>query len=291
MKIEFEVLKRLYVEENKKQREIAIILNRTQSTVSYFCKKYKLDKTKELKEQKHWSEEDKETLMDLIGIYSYKAIANILGRTEKAIDEKRKKLELGDTRKATEYLNANELAEALGRVSNTIRNWLNNYGLPHTKRVLAKERRFYRIDVKQFWKWAKKNNDLMRWDLYKLGSLANEPKWIEEVRKVKSSKSMRRRWTKADETYLLFYYNQGFTLKEIGIKLNRTMKSIDQRLLKLNVKRKQIQLEWKKEEEAALIEMRKQGKTFGFIAEELGRSTDGVKAKNYYIESKQSLTY
>jgi len=37
--IELEVLKRLYVDENKRQREIATILNVNQTEVSYYCKK------------------------------------------------------------------------------------------------------------------------------------------------------------------------------------------------------------------------------------------------------------
>lgn len=242
------------------------------------------------KEQKHWSKEDEQKLKELLGTQSYKTIAKILGRTQKAISEKRNSMELGSTNQATEYLNANQLAEALKRTSATIRAWINKRGLPHTKRVLANERKFYRIDVDLFWKWAKKNNGLMRWDLYELGTLPGEPKWILKE-KENYIKPKRRTWTQTDNTYLMFYYKQGMKLKEIGEKLDRTEKAIDQRLVDLKAKRKIIQLGWKEEEEKTLTEMRKQGKTFEFIAEELGRSTDGVKAKSYYIDRKTSLAY
>lgn len=256
-------------------------------TMKYIKVEFEEDEIKEKPKmkRKRWTDEEKEQLKELIGIYNYEIIAQKLNRTAKAVIEMRLRLNLDEPINATEYLNSAQLAECLGRSPCTIRKWISKKNLPHKKKILAKEREFYRIDTKEFWEWAEQHKELMRFDLYRLGNIPNEPKWVIEAKK-KAETPKRRKWNNADDANLLFYYNRGLKLSEIAIKLDRSEKAIDQRLIKLKIKRKNIQLNWKKEEEAILIQMRKEGKSISFIADELGRSIDGVNYKFRHIKEK-----
>lgn len=298
MKIEREILEKLYVKEGKKQKEIAITLNSTQSVVSYFCKKYKLKKIKTDKTiinyRRHWSQEDIEQLEELHGTCTYKTIAKILGRTVKAVETKKNRLGLGEATKATEFLNASELAAALNRSQSSVMRWINFKGLPHIKKKLAHERKFYRIDVKEFWKWAY-NNDLMAWERYEINSLANEPSWLLEEKKKtnQKSKNVRIRWNETDTMLLTNYYKIGMSLKDIAKKLNRTMHSVDSRLVMLGVKRNIVHIPWHEREIDILMDGRAKGITFREISEELGREITVVQKKYriLMLEQNKSLTY
>ncbi len=178
-----EILTDLYSKQGKKQVEIAKILNVKRTLVNYYCQKYNLKPFKYKRNGKHWTKEEIELLESLYGTYSYNVLSKKLDRSPKSIECKKQKLSLGKIIEATEYINSNELGRALKRNPCTIRKWIKENGLPCSKRVLKLERKFYRIDVKEFWRWAKKNNDLMDWDRYEIGNLPNEPKWILEEKK------------------------------------------------------------------------------------------------------------
>ena len=63
-------------------------------------------------------------------------------------------MNLGSPQQATEYINMSELGECLGRSKSTIKRWIKLKGLPHSKRIISKKDKMYRIDVQKFWKWA-----------------------------------------------------------------------------------------------------------------------------------------
>lgn len=299
MKIELQVLKRLYIDENKKQREIAELLNSYQSTVAYYIKKYKLNEIKRSARyknmNKYWSEKDIETLTSLYGTCSYTELSKTLGRTEKSIQTKANRLGLGSVMIANEYLTLNELARAIGRRPNTVKRWINDLGLPARMRILAKVKKFYQIRVESFWNWAKNNKDLMAWDRYEINTLANEPGWIaeEKKKKVNKSKNVKTRWNENEEARLIFLYNQGRTLIEIAEELNRSVKAIDGKLVVLKVKRNQVHVGWREEETEILFSMRSQGICYREIAEELGRGLEVVQKKHKLLiaEQNKSITY
>lgn len=299
MKIDKIVLEKLYIEENKKQREIAKILGTIQTTVAYYVKKYNLSEikrsTKYKNNNKYWSEEEIETLTRLYGTCSYSELSKVLGRTGKSIETKKTRLGLGGVTVANEYLTLNELAKAIGRRPNTVKRWINNLKLPGKLKVLVKSKKFYQIKVEDFWKWAKENKDLMAWDKYKINNLPNEPVWVIEEKKKKTNKSknVKTRWNKNEEIRLVFLYKQGKTLTEIAKDLDRTMKSIDGKLVALKVKRNQVHVEWREEETKILFDMRAKGICYREIAEELGRELEVVqkKHKTLIIKQNKAITY
>jgi len=299
MRIELQILKKLYIDENKKQREVAEELGTYQTTVAYYIKKYGLNEikrsSKHKNNNKYWSEQDIETLTSMYGICSYAKLSQMLGRTEKSIQTKVVRLELGSATIANEYLTLNELANAIGRRPNTVKRWINELGLEGKLKVLTKVRKFYQISVKDFWKWAKDNKDLMVWDKYEINNLPNEPKWVVEEKRKKTdkSKNVRTRWNENEEVRLVFLYKQSKSLKEIAKELNRSWKAIDGKLVALGVKRNQGQVKWREEETKILFDMRSKGICYREIAEELGRELTVVQKKHkvLLLEQQKTLTY
>ena len=87
----------------------------------------------------------------MYGMHSYGKIAQRFQRSETAIVQKARKMNLGSPQQATEYINMSELGECLGRSKSTIKRWIKLKGLPHSKRIISKKDKMYRIDVQKFW--------------------------------------------------------------------------------------------------------------------------------------------
>ena len=132
----------------------------------------------------------------------------------------------------------------------------------------------------------------MKWDLYERNTLLPEPKWLDkEIQNYFKTKNKKKdkKWTKAEECYLLAYYQQGKQIKEISQLMERSEDAIWFRLKKLNVKKRVIQLKWGSAEDEILINMRKQGKMFKEIAEELGRSIESVQSRHSRIKEQNNM--
>jgi predicted transcriptional regulator len=291
LEISKELLEKLYLDENKTQKEIAEQLGTTQSVVSYFCQKYNIHRPKRRNHKnkyKPWTDEDIQNLRDWYGIYSFDTIAKRLGRTAKGVETQKNKLKLGNPLKYTEYITAFDLAKALNRGHSSVTMWINKRGLPAAKKSVSTERKYYRIKISEFWKWAKENPKYMRWYLYERNSLGEEPKWLDEAIKesLKGFTKNHNNWSDAEELYLKEYYKQGMPLIEISKKINRTAAACDFKLRKLGVKRHKVNLPWRDEETELLKELRLQGLTYKEIAEELGRTKSliGEKCRLFNIE-------
>lgn len=290
-----ELLEELYVKQGLKQREIADKLNISQTKVCYLCKKYGIYKDKNREKiknhNKHWTDEEIKILIDNYGKYSFKTIGKMMGKTAKAVENKKNRLKLGDSLKYTEYITAKELAKALGRSHTTIRRWINKNGLPATYKTLIYSQKFYRIKVSKFWSWARLNLNLMKWELYERGLLGKEPMWLDsEIKKYnKKSKINCKKWTKTDICYLISYYKNGLSLSEISEKLNRTKAAIDKRLRILEIPKRNVNVPWREEETEILKQMRSEGKTLKEISEELGRAISIVsgKCQLYHVKKRK----
>ena len=286
MEISKELLEELYVNQGLKQHEIAKKLRTSQTNISYHCIKYKLKETKKLQKKfkyRVWTEEDEDLLIEMYGMHSYKKISQRLQRSETAIIQKARKMNLGSPQQASEYINMSELGECLGRSKSTIKRWIKLKGLPHSKRIISKKEKMYRIDVQKFWKWAYENINLMKWELYTRNSLGKEPEWLDKKIKEYNSKIKYKttEWTETEIANLELWYKQGVEIKEIAKRLNRTPTAVDIRLTRIGADRRRIiTLPWKDEEIEMLLEMRgKKKMKIKDIAEELGRSERGVMRK------------
>lgn len=284
MEISRELLERLYNHEGLKQREIAEKLNVNLYEVQNSLAKYKINKAKKPPKRHylHWTNEEIEYLRENYGVESWSALAKYLNRTLSSIKNKIRKLDLGDARKATEYINASELAEALGRSKSTVVRWLQAKKLEAPLRTITEKDKLYRIKIEKFWKFAKENPKYMKWDLYTRNSLGEEPLWLDAVIKEyykNQAKNGTKDWSKTELSYLEYYYSQGLTAKEIGKRLGRTKSSIEARISILGLANKKISIPWKPIEIKMLLDMKEKNMTLGKIANELGRSLGSVTVK------------
>lgn len=298
MELSKELLEEMYVNQNLKQREIAERFNIDQKKIGNILKKYNIYKYKNTEKAKNnkkaWTKEELKILVDNFGKLDFEQIGKKIGRTAKAVQNKKNRLGLGDTLKYTEYITAKDLGNALGVASTTVRTWIIKKGLVATYKATAFNQKFYRIKVSNFWSWARKNPKYMRWELYERGSLGKEPSWLDaEIKKYNAKEKVNRKlWSKTDLCYLTSYYKNGMSLDEISKKLNRTKDATYKKLKMLGIFcKKNFNVPWRDEETEILKKMRSQGKTLNEIAEELGRSMSVVSAKCqlYNIKKGKSI--
>jgi len=281
------LLEEMYFKQCKTQREIAQILNMSQTYVSYQFIKLGI------KSRRIWTKEDVEYLQEKFGILSLKIIAKHLGKTEYAIVGKAKRAGLGGVLNASELLNAAQLAKALGVDRGTIERWIKEVNLKAVKRVLSKKRAFWRIRIDDFWEWAKEHESLINWSKFEKNSMGKEPKWTDTSRKNYSSRPKREceKWTNNENNALEMYWNAGKKVNEIADILNRTSGAIINKAEKLELKRRNIKIPWKPIEVETLIKMKIEGYTDVEVAEELGRGLEGVSFKRKMLIKSGELNW
>lgn len=231
---------------------------------------------------RRWSDEEIEYLQKEYGRITVPTIAKKLNRTIGAVDSKILKLGLGHSYEAQGTITAAELSKALGRRTSVIYRWIYNNGLKATMKITYKKQKYQMIQIKDFWSFAKNNPQFMKWELYDKGSLIPEPKWLDKEIKnyfETRNKNKDKKWTKAEECYLLAYYQQGKQIKEISQLMERSEDAIWFRLKKLNVKKRVVHLKWGPVEDEMLTTMRGKGMYFKDIAEEMGRSLRSVERR------------
>lgn len=285
--VDVKILKNLYFKQGKTQSEIAEILNVSQSYISTLFIKLGI------KSRRVWTKEDLEYLENKFGTSTVKAIAKHLKKSEDAIIIKAKRLGLGGITIASEFLNANQLASAIGIDRKTIHRWINKEGLKATKKVLAKERAFWRISINEFWKWAEKNQEQIKWSKFEKNSLGKEAIWVDIARKKHMLKPKREaeKWTLKEDESLKMYWSAGKSPRFIGETLNRSSNSILRRAARIGLNRRKIEIPWKPIEVETLIKMKLEGYTDVQVAEELGRGIEGVAYKRKMLIKSGQLDW
>lgn len=86
---------------------------------------------------------------------------------------------------------------------------------------------------------------------------------------------MAKRWSPEEDELLLKYRVEGFTAREISVRLNRTEDAIRVRLAAKAKTRER----WTPDEEQRLLQLKAEYKSNRKIAYELGRTTRAVEAK------------
>lgn len=287
MMIDKKLLEKLYFKQGRTQGEIAKMLDVSQAYISnQFVKQG-------IKARRLWPQEDLDYLEDKFGTISVKGIAKHLGKTEDAIIIKAKRLGLGSITNASELLNANQLAKAIGADRKTIARWINNQGLKATLKIISKERPVWRIDINNFWKWANEHQELIRWSKFPINALGKEPSWTNESRKKYLLKPKREaeKWNKKEDESLRMYWNVGKSTKEIGEILNRSPKAILKRAARIGLSRRKIKIPWKPIEVETLIKMKQEGYTDTEVAEELGRGMEGIAYKRKILIKNNELNW
>lgn len=271
-----ELIKKLY-ESGLTQKQISEKFNASQTEI------FRIMKVNNIKARNNrWTEEEIEYLCEYYGKTTIKVISKKLNRTERSIEMKAKRLGIAALTN-TEKIAAQNLADAFNIDIHVVTdNWIKNKGLKaQYKSIKSDKKKFWRINIEEFWKWANKNRDIINFYKLEKNILGKEPKWVDEQRKIDFKRRPRRekiKWNNREDEVLKTFWKHR-KAKEIAIMLNRSEASVLRRASRLGLERKNIVLPWQKIEIETLIEMKLDGALDKEIAWELGRDEGQVSWK------------
>ena len=250
-------------------------------------------------QNKKWSKQEEEYLIEKWGTLSVKTIAKNLGRSENAIMVRKGRLGLGAFLESGEYVTWNQLHLALGigPVDNyKMISWVQNRDFPvHTKRV--RENSYKVVYLEEWWEWAEKNRDLLDFSKFEEGVLGCEPEWVKAKRRhdiEKKQKYIMTPWTKIEDDRLIrLVQKQQYTYDDLSKMLRRTNGAIQRRLCDLGVKDRPIKADnhvrWTEESFEQLGELIKAGYGYDLIAEEIGKSSKACRGRVYQMYLTENL--
>lgn len=300
MKIDKTVLEKLYIDEKKKQREIAKILKVKMYEVQNALVKYEITR-KKYKEIgihknafKHWTKEQDEYLIKNFGVIGYAEIGNskLIQKKGSAVKARAHKLGLGDPLLNDECVTKTFLAKALKTDAKTVDGWIKKHNLESTIKIVSLKRVITSIKLKDFWEWAEKNQNLIVWRKFTSGELGAEPKWTNKARedyRKNIPRNNSKQWTNAEDTLLQSYYKMGKKYKEIAELMGRKENGVSRRLLVISVARNKKA--WSEEDKAKLGNLIKKGFTTKQISKKLDRSIKSVEMgrTRFINKPKQAL--
>lgn len=186
-----------------------------------------------------WTQREIQLLEELWGTCKLSTLAKKLGRSEEAILEKVKCIKLGPSKDADGRITANQLAGILNvSVSIVISYWIKKYGLKAIRKVTRSKLRFWFIDIRDFWKWAKKNQDKFDSRRFEPGALGREPEWMKQKRRDDMQLAPRRykKWTPEEDEKLKALFRAGhLSYRQIAERLGRPKTAVQNRLKRIDI--------------------------------------------------------
>ena len=157
-----------------------------------------------------------------------------LKRTEKAVVLKAKRLKLGASTRADEYITANQVSVLLNIDCHTVLNWIGKHNLKAIKKIMLYKREFYLIKHCDLCEWLENNQDRFDSRKIELFGLGYEPEWLQEKRKRDRELPKKRfkKWT-ALEVQRIILYSKDMKYREIAGLLGRSYNSIDRKMYRL----------------------------------------------------------
>ncbi|HHD2753256.1 TPA: hypothetical protein ACOTG0_002065 [Clostridium perfringens] len=234
---------------------------------------------------KRWSKKEIDYLNSMWGRYNLTTLAKKLNRTVEAVKVKSERLGLGGGLKAQDAITKADIKRICGITDYKVEKWISVYGLKCTNKVVTEKRSFCLIKTKDFWKFAKNNNELIDFSKIEKNILGVEPEWVDEFRKrdfKMKRKVYRRKWSATEEKEAIRLYRKGFSYKEIGKRLDRPYYGVQCKLTRLGYKSR-INLAWRSEEISILKELMGKGYTDYEIGRRIGRPSGSVYVKRKRI--------
>lgn len=148
--------------------------------------------------------------------------AKRLGRSVESVKQKASRMGLN---RYMDILSAKPLARCFGVDISVVIRWIEKYSMPCriTKDSL---RRYFEIDLEQFWGWAEEHKELIDWSRYKHNSLPLEPVWVRNLQFANHTPNSRKRWTKTEEQLMKNMLRRNKTYYEIAEQLGRSYHSV-----------------------------------------------------------------
>ena len=238
-------------------------------------------------QNKTWTQEEINYLVENWGTVNVKSIAKKLGRTENAVLIKKCKLRLGPFCESGDYVAVNQLSHVVtGSNWNSYRmiSWVKNRGFPlRYQKIRNNSMKVVRLD--EWWSWAEKNQEFLDFSKFEKNSLGAEPEWVGIKRKRdidKKSKIKGTPWTKSEDEMLKhFLSKQCYTYPQLSLMLKRSCGAIQRRVCDLGIKDRPIKADnhrrWTDEEKETLLRMIKKGCNYLEMSEVIGRSTKAIR--------------
>ncbi|MCC5422474.1 hypothetical protein [Clostridium botulinum] len=285
-----EKIKKLY-NKGLTQKQVGEKLNINQSKVSYLMKKYNIKARNSI-----WTQEEEEYLQRRYGKTTLKRIAKKLGRSENAIEIKAGRLGLSSALEATGELTAAEIAKIFKIDAHVVVDkWIKDKGLKAQYKAVKFTRKFWRIKIEDFWKWAKDNKEIINFFKLERNILGKEPSWVDIERKKDFKEKPKRQhqfWNELEDRKLKNLWKSSKSIKEIAEILNRSSSSVRHRSKRLGLKPyKKVNIPWTDEEVNTIIKMKKDGALDREIAWELGRSTGNISWKRKELIKQGKLNW
>jgi excisionase family DNA binding protein len=192
---------------------------------------------------KKWSEKEIEYLDENWGKSTLASLSTHLKRTKKAVVLKSKRLKLGASTRADEYLTANQVAVLLNINNHTVLRWIKYHHLKADKKVLLYKRRFFLIKHSDLLKWLENNQD--KFDSRRIDylNLGYEPEWLQRKKERDKKLPINRFkiWTKF-EVQRIKKLSRNMTYKEIAKIMGRSHDSIERKFGRLQDRQKLLQI-------------------------------------------------
>lgn len=225
MKMDWTKQHELYLKKyygKKTVKEIADILGRSYNSVQRKAQRMGLTVPKE-NESRPWTQEEINYLEKWYEKRGTDYIAKKFNRTQYSI--RRKAQSLGLNAYVCFELYVRTIADCFNCDSRVINRWIDKYNLP-CRIVQRGQATCKLIDVKDFWKWAENNKDIIPWHKYELQTILPEPDWLKEAIRNNKIKNNRKPITSIEKARVYNMRNQGKSFKEIAAELNRTVESV-----------------------------------------------------------------
>lgn len=183
---------------------------------------------------KKWSEKDINYLDENWGKSTLASLSTHLKRTKKAVVLKSKRIGLGASTRADEYMTARQVAKMLNVDSHTVLRWVEKHHLRAYRKMLLYKREFILIKHYHLLRWLKNNQD--RFDSRKIefSDFGYTPEWLEGKRKKDRGLPKKRfkKWTDF-EIQKIIEYSKDMKYKDIAKIMNRSINSIEKKFSRL----------------------------------------------------------
>lgn len=180
---------------------------------------------------KHWTDAQKEYVIDVWGEIPIKRIAKNIGKSYDAVKRFAERNGLGGVFYNDHYLTTTLASQIIGVDPTTIQSWIKTKQLKARKQTMG-IRKIYLIDPHDYRNFLRDNQD--KWNATKLqdGFFDVEVDWLIKKKDADSNLVTLKKgtsWTTKEERRLLELVAEGKTTKEIAIILDRTPKSVQRK--------------------------------------------------------------
>ena len=183
---------------------------------------------------KQWSISEIDYLKENWGRVTLNYLSIRLKRTKIAIVIRAKRMNLGASTRADEYMTANQVAVLLNVDRHAVSRWIKKHNLKAENKILLFKKRFWLIKHYDLCKWLKNNQDRFDSRRIELFALGYEPEWLQEkrIRDRMLPKNRFKKWTSLEVQRIIINYKD-MKYKKLALLMGRSYISIDHKINRL----------------------------------------------------------